>query len=60
MPGGAPQSALNRRFTTGKSEGPSLLVTSEGDSDGLADEDLRGGFDFVFEKLFGERVGFGG
>ena len=25
-----------------------------------AEEQLRGGFDFVFEKLFGERVGFGG
>ena len=60
MPGGAPQSALNRGFTMGKSEGPSLLVTSEGDFNGLADEDLRGGFDFVFEKLFGERVGFVG
>ena len=60
MPGGAPQSALNRRFTMGKSEGPSLLVTSEGDSDGLADKDLGGGFDFVFEEGAGERVGFGG
>ena len=60
MPGGAPQSALNMGFTMGKSEGPSLLVTSEGYSDGLADEDLGSGFDFVFEEGAGERVGFGG
>ena len=60
MPGGSTQSALNRGFMLGKSEGPSLLVTSEGDSDGLADEDLRGGFDFGFEESAGEVVGFGG
>ena len=60
MPGGAPQSALNMGFTMGKSEGPSLLVTSEGYSDGLADEDLGGGFDFVFEESFCERVTFRG
>ena len=60
MPGGSTQTALNRCFTLGKSEGPSLFVSFEGDSDGLADEDLRGGFDFVLKEGAGERIGFGG
>lgn len=42
MPGGSTKSAFDRGGVIGKSEGPSLSVSFEGDADTLADEDLRG------------------